>query len=76
MEKISGWPDLQSGTFYLLFHMTKGKVFKLILITMYIYHALINAPSAHMVHNNLNTKEGLKREEELSLDRGFVHIDM
>ena len=56
--------------------MTKGKVFKLILITMYIYHALINAPSAHMVHNNLNTKEGLKQEEELSSDRGFVHIDM
>jgi len=43
---------------------------------MYIYHALINAPSAHMVHNNLNTKEGLKQEEELSSDRGFVHIDM
>ena len=25
-----------------------------VLIIMYIYHALINAPSAHMIHINLN----------------------
>ena len=25
-----------------------------IIITMYIYHALINALSAHMIHTNLN----------------------
>ena len=26
----------------------------IIIIIMYIYHALINAPSAHMIHINLN----------------------
>ena len=29
-------------------------IFKIIIIIMYIYHALINALSAHMIHINLN----------------------
>ena len=30
------------------------KLIIIIIIIMYIYHALINAPSAHMIHVNLN----------------------
>ena len=32
----------------------RSGVEKLTIIIMYIYHALINAPSAHMIHINLN----------------------
>ena len=33
-----------------------SEVSELIIIIMYIYHALINALSAHMIHINLNMK--------------------
>ena len=32
----------------------KRKILQLVIIIMYIYHALINALSAHMIHINLN----------------------
>ena len=33
----------------------QGKLLIIIIIIMYIYYALINALSAHMIHINLNT---------------------
>ena len=37
-----------------MWHTAVG-IFVIIIIVMYVYHALINTLSAHMIHINLNT---------------------
>ena len=37
------------------YNLQRRKIVGIIIIIMYIYHALINAMSAYMIHNNLNT---------------------
>ena len=42
---------ISARTFY---RLGQGRGYLIIIIIMYIYHALINALSAHMIHINLN----------------------
>ena len=48
MFKVSDWPVSSHPAQH------KGKTRFIIIIIMYIYHVLINALSAHMIHINLN----------------------
>ena len=50
-EQLISRPSLNNGRYVCL--LTQG-IHRLIVIIMYIYHALINALSAHMIHINLN----------------------